>query len=125
MRLAKNPAIKMIATKVAAHTNTAANEYEPKTPKTTPNCPAQGMLSVNKNVAIKRSRGVVKIRVVSVAIVTQPKPKTIGKTARPFKPIAEKTRLVITDKRGKYPESSKMEKAMKKVVTKGKISAKA
>ena len=70
-------------------------------PSTTPSCAEQGIASAIRNVAISRSRRVARMRVVSVAIVTQPRPSTIGSTARPFMPIAAKPRLASTDSRAK------------------------
>ncbi len=50
---------------------------------------------------MSRSLGVSRMRVVSVAIVSQPSPSTIGSTAFPFKPIDLKMRLTITASRGR------------------------
>ena len=63
------------------------------------------------------------MRAVSVAIVSQPKPSTIGRTAFPLRPIERSIRLDITASRGRYPESSSIEKTKKNVVTTGRTMA--
>ena len=40
-------------------------------------------------------------RVVSVAMVSQPRPRTIGRTALPFRPMRRKIRCSITARRGR------------------------
>lgn len=48
-------------------------------PRTTPSCAEQGTARASKKVVMSRSRGLERMRVVSVAMVTQPKPSTMGK----------------------------------------------
>ena len=51
----------------------------------TPSCAEQGIARESSKVAMTRSRLVSNVRVVIVAMVSQPKPNTIGMTARPLK----------------------------------------
>ena len=50
---------------------------------------------------ITRSLRVSMIRAVMVAMVSQPRPSTMGRTALPFSPIHLKTRFTITASRGR------------------------
>jgi len=70
-------------------------------PSTTPSWAEQGMASASRKVVISRSRGLCRMRVVNVAMVTQPRPSTIGSTARPLRPISENRRLAMTVRRGR------------------------
>ena len=67
----------------------------------TVSCAEHGTPSASSRITISRSLGVSRIRVVSVAIVSQPSPSTIGSTALPFRPIDLKMRLTITARRGR------------------------
>ena len=49
---------------------------------TAPNCAEQGTDKVSSNERINFSRFVSRMRVVTVAMVSQPRPSTIGRTAR-------------------------------------------
>jgi hypothetical protein len=73
---------------------------------TTASCAEQGMANWRIAVEILFSRSLPSIRVVIVAIVTQPKPRMSGMTALPFKPIAFRLRSTNVARRGKYPLSS-------------------
>ena len=63
-------------------------------------CAEHGTPSASSRIAISRSFGVARIRVVIVAIVSQPRPSTIGRTALPFSPIARKMRSLKMARRG-------------------------
>jgi hypothetical protein len=69
------------------------------------------------------SRRVSRVRVTNVAMVSQPKPKTMGMTARPLSPISLKSLSMSIANRGRYPESSMSANARKNVVTMGRIIA--
>jgi len=56
-------------------------------PKITPSWAEQGMASARRTVAITRSLTDSKVLVTMVAMVPQPKPRVIGMTARPERPI--------------------------------------
>ena len=79
----------------------AAGASGPSMAMITPNCAEHGMPRARRIVTITRSFFVSRTRVVSVAIVSQPRPRTIGNTALPFKPIRRKTRCSITASRGR------------------------
>ena len=70
-----------------------------------------------------RSFRVGRMRVVRVAMVSQPRPRTMGSTALPLRPMTLNTRSVMTARRGRYPESSSMENTTKKVATMGSTMA--
>src|SRR3989338_6756411 len=91
----------------------------------TPNCAEHGMPRANSNVVMIRSRRLSRMRVVMVAIVSQPSPSTRGRTALPFKPTNRQKRLAITASLGKYPTSSMKPKHRKNIVTIGRIIANA
>ena len=59
------------------------------------------MASASRSVAIIRSRRVSSVRVTMVAMVSQPKPSTIGITARPLRPMRLKTRSISMARRGR------------------------
>jgi hypothetical protein len=59
-----------------------------------------GMPSASSSTAISRSFGVPRMRVVIVAMVSQPRPSTMGRTAFPFSPIARKMRSLKIARRG-------------------------
>ena len=61
----------------------------------------QGTPSASSRVTITRSFRVSMIRAVMVAMVSQPRPSTMGSTAFPFSPIHLKTRFTITARRGR------------------------
>ena len=91
--------------------------------KMTLSCDEHGMPSASSSVTSMRSLRVSMMRAVSVAIVSQPRPSTIGRTALPFSPMPRSTRLDMTASRGRYPESSSIEKTKKNVVTTGRTMA--
>ncbi len=70
-------------------------------PRMTPICAAQGMLRASRKVAMTRSRLVSRIRVTMVAMVSHPKPRTRGITARPLRPMPLKRRSSIMARRGR------------------------
>ena len=63
-------------------------------------CAEHGMPSASSRMAINRSFGVPRILVVIVAMVSQPRPSTIGSTAFPFSPITRKMRSQKIARRG-------------------------
>ena len=63
-------------------------------PITTPSWAEQGTASASSRVTSRRSRRLSRTRVVMVAMVTQPSPSTMGRTALPFKPEALNRRLL-------------------------------
>lgn len=63
------------------------------------------------------------ILVVMVAMVSHPRPRTIGRTAFPLSPIPLKTLSTITASLGRYPESSRKLKNTKKKLTMGSTMA--
>ncbi len=70
-----------------------------------------------------RSLRVSMMRAVRVAIVSQPSPSTIGSTALPLSPMERSRRLLMTARRGRYPESSSIENTKKNVATTGSTIA--
>ena len=62
---------------------------------------AQGRPKVRRSVAMKRSRLVSSIRVVSIAIVMQLKPRTSGRMPFPFRPTFLRTRSSRTESLGR------------------------
>ncbi len=58
------------------------------------------MPSASSSTAISRSFGVPRMRVVIVAIVSHPRPSTIGSTAFPFRPMVRKIRSLKMARRG-------------------------
>ncbi len=69
--------------------------------RTTPSWAEQGTPSARSRVASTRSFFVDRMRVVRVAMVSQPRPSTIGSTALPFSPMSRNTRSLITASRGR------------------------
>ena len=67
----------------------------------TPSWAEQGIARASSSVAMIRSRTVSRVRVTIVAMVSQPKPSTIGMTARPVRPIFLKSRSTRSARRGK------------------------
>ena len=57
-------------------------------------CAEHGTAIAMSAVAMKRSRLLPRMRVVSVPMVTQPRPRISGMMARPFRPIAMSERSV-------------------------------
>jgi hypothetical protein len=82
-------------------TSPAANGTTASIARITPSCAEHGTPSASSSIASRRSLRVGRMRVVSVAIVSQPRPSTIGSTALPFRPIRRNTRSVITASRGR------------------------
>ena len=83
-----------------AHTARAAG-WPASRPRITPIWAEQGIARASRIVAMTRSRRVSSVRVTIVAIVSQPKPRTIGITARPFRPIFLNTRSISIARRGR------------------------
>ena len=67
----------------------------------TPSWALQGIARASSTVAMTRSRIVSRVRVTMVAMVSQPKPSTIGMTARPLRPMCLKMRSTSIARRGK------------------------
>lgn len=63
----------------------------------------QGTAKANNSVAITRWRPVSSVRVVTVAMVSQPRPRTIGSPAWPLRPILRIRRWAVTASRARYP----------------------
>ena len=122
-REASQPTVNRVRSTTPNHTKIASRVRTAAIPISTPSWAEQGTPSASSRVVCIRSFRVSRIRVVSVAMVSQPSPSTIGSTALPFRPIAWKGRLAITASRGRYPESSRMLKARKKVSTIGMTMA--
>ena len=79
----------------------AAPESPAVIAKMTAICARHGTPSARRSVTITRSFRVSMIRAVMVAMVSQPRPSTIGSTALPFSPIRLKTLFTITASRGR------------------------
>ena len=84
-----------------AQTIVAQSAIPPSIASTTVSCAEHGTPRARSRITIRRSLGVSRIRVVIVAIVSQPRPSTIGSTALPFNPIFLKTRSTMTASRGR------------------------
>ncbi len=91
-RAARNPTRNIWTTTTPNSVSSAANEIPPRIPRIVASCAEHGMPSASRSTAISRSFGVPRIRVVIVAIVSQPRPSTMGRTAFPFSPITRKMR---------------------------------
>ena len=91
-RAAIQPTPSRTASTTANQISVAENDTPASIPITTPSWAEQGMARASRRIANKRSRRVSKMRVVTVAIVTQPSPSTIGRTALPFNPIMRNRR---------------------------------
>ncbi len=120
---ARNPTTTITAKMNTIHTPVAIIPRLPSIPRTTPSCAEQGMPSARSRVIISRSFFVSRMRVVRVAIVSQPSPRMRGRTALPLQPIFLKTLSTITASLGRYPESSIIPKPIKNVPTIGNIMA--
>ena len=83
-----------------------------------PNCAEHGIERDKRITTIILSFFVSSILELNTAIVPQPTPNTIGRTALPFKPTSENNLLSITDNLGKYPESSNIPKKEKNAIMK-------
>ena len=118
---ARNPARSTVANTLPAHINVALPEIGASIPRITPSCAEQGTARARRKVVIILSLLVSRILVVIVAIVSHPRPSTIGKTALPFRPITLNILLAMIASLGKYPESSSIAKAIKNVVVIGSI----
>jgi hypothetical protein len=89
----------------------------------TPSCAEQGTATDRSSVAMTRSRLVESVLVTMVAMVVQPKPSTIGMTARPLRPTFFRRRSASSASRGRYPTSSMNENTRKKSATMGRMIA--
>ncbi len=67
----------------------------------TPSWAEQGMASARRSVESTRSRLVSSVRVTMVAMVSQAKPRTMGITARPLRPMRLNERSTRRARRGK------------------------
>ena len=108
-----------------SHTRAPVGESAAIIASSTPSCAEQGTASARSIVVTMRSLRVSRMRVVIVAMVAQPSPRSIGSTAFPFSPMIRKTRFTMIARRGKYPESSRMLNTRKNVVTIGSTMARA
>ena len=63
-------------------------------------CAEHGTPRASSVIAMSRSFGVPRMRVVIVAIVSQPSPSTIGRTALPLSPIERNSRSLKIARRG-------------------------
>ena len=79
----------------------AAKPSGPSMAMITPSCAEQGTPRARRSVTIAASFFVSRMRVVSVAIVSQPRPRTIGSTALPLRPMRRNERFSITARRGR------------------------
>ena len=70
-------------------------------PRMTPSCAEQGTPRASNKVVSTRSLRVARMRVVMVAMVSQPRPSTMGSTALPLRPMSLNTRLRTTASRGR------------------------
>ena len=104
---------------IPAMSRTARRESAAARASMTPSCAEQGTASARSATTMIRSFFVSSIRLARVAIVTHPKPSTIGSVALPLTPTKRKALFVRTVRRGKYPVSSRIPKARKKTVTMG------
>ena len=120
---AAHPTPKMVPATTPPQMKVPSGAIEPSSARTTPSWAEHGTPRARRNVTIARSLRVGRSRVVSVAIVSQPRPRIIGRTALPFSPMTRKMRLTMTARRGRYPESSRMPKNTKNVPTTGSTIA--
>src|SRR3989304_43861 len=99
---AKNPTRTMTRRTTPDQIKVAVKDNRPNIPKITPNWAEQGTPKAKSRVTIIFSFLLPKILEVKVAMVSHPKPKIIGRTAFPFRPMNLKRRLPITAKRSRY-----------------------
>ena len=99
-RAASQPTRNICDSTTANSVISAANEMPPRMPMMVASCAEQGIPSASSRMAISRSFGVPRILVVIVAMVSQPRPRTIGRTALPFSPITRKMRSQKIARRG-------------------------
>ena len=119
----KYPTKKITSITENAQTSVAVKETPPSIPRITPSCAEHGTPRARRSVTITLSFLVSITLAVNVAIVSQPSPSTIGRTAFPCSPISLNILCTIMASLGRYPESSSMPNAMKKVPTMGSMSA--
>ncbi len=93
----------------------------PNKAKMRPSWAEQGTARAKRKVAMILSRVVSRVRVTTVAIVSQPSPRVKGMTARPLSPTFLHARSARRASRGRYPVSSRKEKKKKKVPTTGRM----
>ena len=86
-RAARRPTRNITASMTPAQIANAQAESPASIARTTESWAEQGTPNASSRITIKRSLGVSRIRVVSVAMVSQPRPSTIGRTALPLSPI--------------------------------------
>ena len=116
--------IRMMTERITrAHRTKAAGWSGPSSASTTVSWAEHGTPRARSRMTIIRSLRVSRIRVVRVAMVSQPRPSTMGRTALPLSPMRRKSPSTMTASRGRYPESSSAPKAMKKVPTIGSTRA--
>ena len=99
-RAASQPTRNIWPSTTAKSVVSAASETPPRIPRMVASCAEHGMPSASSRIAMRRSFGVPRMRVVIVAIVSQPRPSTIGSTALPFSPITRKMRSQKIASRG-------------------------
>ena len=97
---AKKPTSKNSKTTTLAQSIIAFG-FVAKSAKISPSCAEHGMASAKSKVAMIFSRLVSKTRVTMVAMVSHPKPKIMGITALPLRPIFLNTRSKSKDSLGK------------------------
>ena len=78
-----------------------AREMKLARPRITPSCAEHGTPRASSSVTMKRSLRLSRMRAVIVAIVSQPRPSTIGRIALPLRPISRKRRLDMIASRGR------------------------
>ena len=86
MRAASQPTTRNTNSTTLPQIIVALSDIPANNPITTPNWAEQGTASASSRITKKRSLRLSRTRVVKVAIVTHPKPNTIGSTALPFSP---------------------------------------
>ncbi len=100
-RAATQPTPSSVPRTTASHTRVAACDVRCMSAKITLSCDEHGMPSASSSVTSIRSLRVSMMRAVSVAIVSHPRPSTIGSTALPLSPMPRRIRLDMTARRGR------------------------
>ena len=113
----KKPTIKIINIIVKTQINVAVTEIVDVAPNITPSWAEHGTANAKSNVTIILSFLDGNILVVIVAIVSQPKPRIIGRIALPFNPITLNTLFTMIASLGRYPVSSSIPNIRKKKPT--------
>ena len=98
---ASHPTRKSTARTVARNHAAAAGPTPASIARMTASCALQGTPRARSKVTITRSLRVSMIRAVMVAMVSQPRPRTIGRTALPFSPMRLKRVFTTTARRGR------------------------